>query len=101
MKILEKIGVLGLAKMQTLIGFIFGLIYGLLIFLTEIYLPLDTTTAQATTSYGPMIIIIMPIVGAIYGFILGACIALLYNLFAKFFGGIKIELKEHEHGKKN
>jgi hypothetical protein len=101
MKILEKIGVLGIAKIQALMGFVFGLIYGILVFLTEIYsIPLDTTT-QATTSYGPIIMIIAPIAFAIYGFVLGVCIALLYNLFARFFGGIKIELKEYEHGKKN
>lgn len=43
--------------------------------------------------FSPFSIIYMPVSYAVVGFISGAIGALLYNLVAKFVGGIKIELK--------
>ena len=45
-------------------------------------------------TFGFISIIVFPIIFAIMGFICGAIMAFLYNLFASAVGGVQIELVE-------
>lgn len=92
MSIVEKIDPISLAKVQALIGFSVGIIFGLLIYVVEKAIP--TSQQDTLPTYGSSILIIGPMAGLIYGFLGGLIIALLYNLFSKMVGGIKLTFKE-------
>lgn len=99
---IRKIGVLSVAKLNALIAFVFSLLlaipYGLIIMIFG-------ATAFGTGEsggmlagggaiiFGILIMIGLPILYAIIGFVGGAIGALLYNLFAGIIGGIEIEVE--------
>jgi hypothetical protein len=87
-----KIKALSLAKLQAVlmlfVGFAAGFIYavgGTISDLLSIGLNLGTALAF-------LAIIGMPVMFAIFGYILGIIEALLFNLFSSWFRGIKIDL---------
>ena len=100
---IRKFGILSVAKMQGMIGLIIGLIigviYGLLIIAYSLLgaSMLRGNGALAVGGGGVVVgIIIMigvPLMYGLFGFIGGAIGALLYNLFAKMVGGIEIEVE--------
>lgn len=95
MKSLEKIDVISLAKIQALIGLIFGFLYGVLVFISEkLVIPPTLNLDSNIQPIGAFAFLLGPLIGLIYGFLAGIFIAFFYNLFAKLVGGIKIELKE-------
>lgn len=101
----KKIGLLSFTKLQTLMGTIIGLIAGILYsfggFFIDTFVSLGWVSAEfAETpglSYGTILafgaLIGMPIIFAGFGLILGFIEAILYNLYAKWFGGIEINLE--------
>ncbi|MDE1833724.1 MAG: hypothetical protein KGH64_00140 [Candidatus Micrarchaeota archaeon] len=48
---------------------------------------------QGVSSLGLVSIIVFPILGLIFGFIIGAVLAIVYNFLASLIGGIKLEMK--------
>jgi hypothetical protein len=97
--VLKKIGPLSLAK----IG---GVIYGVLGFLVGIFISMLAMLgvfASSMTSEGPGpivgmflgvgAIIMFPILYSILGFVMGAIVAWLYNVFAGLVGGIELDLQ--------
>ena len=94
--ILKKIGVLSLAKIQAILMAIFGFI---MILFSGIVFSLFggqmaayyDTAGIAMPPFQWISLILTPAIYAIIGFISGAVIALLYNLVAKKFGGIKLD----------
>jgi hypothetical protein len=96
---LKKIGALSLAKVQTIFMAVFGLfvglfyaILGLLISNLSADVQQEAGLAGAGELFTPWAILIMPIMYAIIGFVLGLICAWLYNLVAKLVGGIELEL---------
>lgn len=97
---LKKIKPLSAAKISTLILAFFGLILGIVYSAIGIMinrLPTEVLTAQGLESgsiilFKPVMILIMPILYAIIGFISGLVGAWIYNLAARWVGGIEIEL---------
>ncbi len=93
MKEIKKVGVLSMAKLQTILMGIFGLIIG-------IFYAIFSRTIQAsegvdpTSGLGWIVVIIFPIMYAIIGFVVGIVASLLYNLIARWVCGIKIELSK-------
>lgn len=92
MKTVSRIDVLSCARMNAIVtGFIGGVIaalYALMILLGGL--------AMGRFAYvliGLAVIIFVPLLYGLVGFVFGALIAAVYNLVAKKFGGIKIELK--------
>ncbi len=45
-------------------------------------------------SFNFVVLVLVPLTYAVLGFILGAVISFLYNIIARFIGGIKIELEK-------
>ncbi len=103
-KEIKRIRVLTLAKIFALLGAIIGLIYGVLGVIQYMTNPVSfslvlqgiqtgaNTPSDLIIALGWLGLIILPIVFAIFQWIYGAIIALIYNLFSKLVGGIKVEL---------
>ena len=95
---LKKIHALSLAKVDALIMAIIGLIIGIIGWLFSLAFrnianPEFYSNKLQFASLGLTSIIIFPIAYGIIGFISGGLSALLYNLAAKLFGGVKIDIK--------
>jgi len=94
---LKKIKLLSLGKVAAVISFIIGILMAvLLVILRKIAIntPLANTGNLASLSQLNLrILLILPFYYALIGFIWGIVIALIYNLVAKYLGGVKLELK--------
>jgi len=100
---LRKIKLISLAKFQAvifgLLGLLAGVIYsfGGLIVDTLVTIGWVTTTETPGLSYGTVLafgaLIGMPLIGAIAGLFVGFVGAILYNLFAKWFGGMDLDVE--------
>jgi len=89
MYVLKHIGVFSLAKVMALFGLLTGLIYAALFAYVAPMLP----GYMASSGMGRAFLIIAGIIGgAVFGFICGAIIAFLYNVFAGVVGGVQIDL---------
>ena len=105
MQELKKINVLSMAKVFVLFGILMGLLMGLNYGLASMNEPLtfddaaaiaEVSPEQAFTAYmialGWTNLLVLPILLGIFYFISGSVVALLYNLFSKKVGGIKVDL---------
>jgi len=105
MKKIKKIGVFSFAKFQALLGALIGFVCGILYsfggLIIDVLVSSDLLTSAAMEtpglSYGNVLafgsLIGMPIIFTIAGFLLGLVEAVLYNLFARWFGGIKLDFE--------
>lgn len=91
MKTITKVGVLSIAKIQSLITGVIYFILGVIINLLGRGSP--ELVQQTGLQTGTMALVTYTLTGLIGGFIAGAVIALLYNLLAPRIGGIELELK--------
>lgn len=101
MKTLNRINVFPFAKFQTvlmgLVCLLVGALYsfGGLIIDALVSFGLITSEETPGLSYGTVLafgaIIGMPIIFAVFGFLAGIVEAVLYNIFARWFGGLKID----------
>ena len=103
MEKIKKIGVFSFAKFQALVGALIGLICGILYSFGGLIIDvlvsggLLSSAAMETPglSYGTVLafgaLVGMPVIFATAGFLLGLVEAILHNLFARWFGGIKID----------
>jgi len=98
---ITKIDVLSAAKIQAVLMAAFGLVMG--IFMTIVGALISSVASAAGAEemaiggiFGFMGLIIIPLMYGIIGFITGAITAFLYNLAAKWVGGLKIEVEMEE-----
>ncbi|RMG38761.1 MAG: hypothetical protein D6732_04780 [Methanobacteriota archaeon] len=97
---IKKIGVLSFGKLQGVIllfvGFLAGVIYsfGGLLMDTLVTLGWITSSETPGLSYGTVLafgaLIGMPLIFGACGFVLGMIEAVIYNVLARWFGGIDI-----------
>ena len=91
---LKSIGVLSFALFQAIFMAIMGLIIGLftvtMFGIAGSMIPVNTEMMAGSFGIGGVIYLI--ITWAIMGFIFGAIFAFMYNLIAKWTGGVDIEL---------
>jgi hypothetical protein len=97
MKSIKKIGILSVACILSILYAVVGFFQGILMF-TQINNPavaatMDSAVLEALSVMGPWLILILPVIFALMGFIGGLLASLLYNLIAKFTGGIKVKLQ--------
>jgi hypothetical protein len=102
---IKKIGVFSFARFQAilagLIGLVCGILYsfgGLIIdvlvsleMLSPVTMETPGLSSGTVLAFGALIG--MPVIFMVAGFILGIMEAILYNLFAKWSGGLKIDLE--------
>ncbi len=91
---LKKIGILSLAKLQAVIMAVAGLIAGILYSFGGLIYDIFTIGLNGGTALAFLALIGMPIIFAIFGFIVGAIGAILFNLVAGWFGGIEIHFEQ-------
>jgi hypothetical protein len=106
MEKLTKIKVFSFAKFQAilmaLIGLLAGILYsfGGLIYDALVSSGWINSDSTPGLSYGTILafgaLIGMPIISAILGFLLGFVEAILYNLFSRWFGGLRIDFEHKE-----
>ena len=100
---IRRFGVISVAKMYGLLMFIFGLVFGVIYGLILIVFgaaisalgPGSDATAGgvSTVVMGIAMMIGLPLVYGVMGFVMGAIGALIYNGVAGIIGGIKFELE--------
>lgn len=100
----KRIKVLSFAKFQAVLGLLIGLIAGILYsfggFIIDALVTLGWITSSETPglSYGTVLafgaLIGMPVIFAAFGLALGVVEALVYNLFARWHGGIEIDFEQ-------
>lgn len=97
MVILRKIGVLSLAKIETILMAIFGLILGLFYGILSSFVNLTESVTSATSNslvLGWWSVLVFPVLYAVIGFAAGAIGALLYNMISKWVGGVELDLRK-------
>lgn len=104
MVVIKRVGVLSLGVMWGILSAIGGLIAGLL--MAGFFSVISAFSGAAGDLYGMddfgfmgwmfsgMVIFIYPILYGVIGFLSGVIGGALYNLFARWVGGIKVELKQ-------
>lgn len=96
MPVLTHVGVIPLAKISALFGLIMGLVYGILLSFFAIasvsVMPGVSAPAATGAGVGVALILFTVIAGGIGGFIYGAVMAFLYNVFAGWIGGVELEI---------
>src|SRR5690242_7555347 len=99
---IRRFAVISVAKMYALLMFIFGLIVGILyglffiIFgaaMTALGSNNNTAGGVSTVVIGIAMMIGIPLMYGVLGFIIGAIGALIYNALSGIIGGIKFELE--------
>ncbi|MGQ0541667.1 MAG: hypothetical protein ACT4O9_07445 [Blastocatellia bacterium] len=100
---IKKLGILSVAKIYAVMSFVISLLiaipYGLVIIIISLTGAAGANREMALLAGGGGIIagiavmIILPIMYAIIGFIAGVIGALVYNIFAGIVGGIEIEVE--------
>lgn len=94
--IIRRIGVLSAARMFGILGLAIGLFMGALAFLITSMggmaaMAQEQSGAGWMAGMGVLAIIAMPLIYGIFMFIAGAIQAFLYNVAARFVGGIEID----------
>ena len=94
---LKRIGLVSLGLALAIIYALGGLVQSLIIFLgmsqPAFSAQLDSYSITAAESLGGWMILVVPVISAIMGFLAGIILAAIYNwIVVKLTGGIKIEL---------
>jgi len=94
MRVVQSVGVLSVAKIMGLIHGTLGLIF-MPFFLLVSVVGMATGGGRAALSgaAGIVLAVMIPVLYGGLGFVMGAIGALLYNLFAKWAGGIEVEVR--------
>lgn len=103
---IRKIGIFSLAKiyavMMLVISLLIAIPYGLIIIVISLIGGIGTGSQDGLSGLavggggvvmGIIVMIMIPVVYAIMGFIAGALCALIYNIFAGIVGGVEIEVE--------
>jgi hypothetical protein len=93
MPILKSVDIMSLAKITTLFGVVIGLVMGIFYGIVATVIGIHRGFALGAIA-GIALVFIMPILGAVCGFISGVVHAFLYNVFAKWVGGINLEFQQ-------
>ena len=92
MQTIKKLDVWSVGKIMALFGVVMGLLLGILMATLSGIAPADLPAEASSLLVGWKSLITMPIFYAIMYFVVGILTAFVYNLLARWVGGIKIEL---------
>lgn len=87
MKVIKKVNAFSAAKIFGILGLVNGIILYLVLKLTN-----DATAAALSITDMLLLILLQGITWFVASFV----IALVYNLLAKYMGGVRLELADHE-----
>jgi len=92
---IKKIGILSLGKIGAVVSFLFGIILSIFLAIMQkvtVNLPTMQQLAQQLNQMTTSTLLILPFWYAFIGFLWGIVIAAVYNIVAKYIGGVKINL---------
>jgi hypothetical protein len=89
--VIKKLDIMSVAKLEAVLMAVMGLVMGIMIGVFGMAMGAMFGSVPAGIGVGLASIIAVPIFYGIMGFIAGAIGAWLYNMAAKWVGGIKIE----------
>jgi apolipoprotein N-acyltransferase len=94
MKKVRRVGVLSVTKMYAAVYGVLGLVFALVFIFASLvgYLLASDKSYPGYVAAG--IIVAMPLIYGILGLVSGFLIARIYNMVAKFLGGIEVELQD-------
>jgi hypothetical protein len=93
MRVIQSVGVFSVAKIMGLLYGAMGLIFApLLLFFSVLGAAMHAKNAPFSGVIGIVFAIAAPIMYGAMGFVGGAIMAALYNLFAKWVGGIEVNV---------
>ncbi len=87
------------AKVCGISGVVYGLVVGSIIIGLTIILGANSAVVHGvgslkiTALFGVIQLMVMPIVSGVFHFVFGAFAAWLYNVYARRFGGVEVELE--------
>jgi hypothetical protein len=90
MKEIKKIDPMSMAKISALLYFVTGIVLAIAGIIAGPYI---ASQAPLYAQYGWLVVILVPLIYLVAGFVVGYVVAVLYNIFASKIGGIKIDLK--------
>ncbi|MGA7216662.1 MAG: hypothetical protein WBX38_00010 [Candidatus Sulfotelmatobacter sp.] len=94
MQIVKSVGVLSVAKILGLVQACIGLIFApFFLFIGVLTSALGQQKSPFAGMFGVFFALFMPVFYGIIGFVTGAIGAFLYNLFARWVGGLELELE--------
>jgi transmembrane protein DUF3566 len=94
MHVLKSVGVMSLAKIMGLLYGCIGLIFAPFFLLIGLAGSLaGQNKAPFAGVFGVVFAILMPVIYGVMGFVFGAIFAFIYNLLAKWVGGIELEVE--------
>lgn len=91
--VLKRVGVLSVAKLYAAIMGVMGIFVGIIYAFFGAILGAASGSAGLGAGLGLAALILVPLLYAGLGFLMGALTAGLYNLFAGWIGGIEMEFK--------
>ncbi|HJX56551.1 MAG TPA: DUF3566 domain-containing protein [Methanoregula sp.] len=94
MPVVRSVDILSVAKIVALFGIVMGLVWGIFYGLIAASMMGRFAPLWFGAGSGVVVLVVMPIFGAIMGFIMGTIHAFLYNIFAGWVGGIKLEFQQ-------
>jgi len=92
MQEVKRIGVMSVAKISALFGVFVGLIAGILFALASKVADAAAVAGLEGMTFGASSIITLPLMYGVIYFLGGLIGAAIYNLFAKWIGGVKIDI---------
>jgi len=93
MPVVKSVNIMSVARIGALFGIVMGLVWGIF-FGTIAAARIGRFTPGLGAISGIALIVIMPVIGVIAGFVGGAIHAFLYNVFAGWVGGINLEFQQ-------
>jgi len=90
---LKRIGILSFAKLQGLVFAFLGLLAGIAYSFGGFFYELFTASLNTGTALAFLALLGMPAIFGVLGLISGAVEAVIYNLLARWFGGLEVDLK--------
>jgi predicted RNA-binding Zn-ribbon protein involved in translation (DUF1610 family) len=90
---LKRLGVLSAALVTAGIYVVLGLVVGIGVAVASVFLPAPAIPFIRGRLVGALAILVMPLLYGAAGFAAGALTALLYNVTARFLGGVKVLLE--------
>jgi hypothetical protein len=101
---IKRVGVFSFAKLQAvmlgIVGLLLGVLYSFGGLVVDVLVTLGWITSSETPglSYGTVLafgaLIGMPVIFGIFGFVVGLIEAFVYNVFAKWFGGMNVDCRK-------
>ena len=100
--VIRRMGVLSVAKiygvLMAVFGLIFGVIYGLVVMVFGAAMLSRSAGGSGAAAasgiiFGLAIMVMLPVLYGILGFVFGAIFALIYNAGASTIGGVELELE--------